>query len=368
VKLCRVLMVLSFMWCASAAAQEMPFTVQLTSSLSASAGAGSAQAASSTAGAQPNLVATKIEFVPGERTIFYDDFGDMPPGEPPPHWKLRGPAAELRMGGGLRELWFPTTGDATELTSGHILVPKNFTFEFVVAPNPEYQSHFEWQFQTAENDVVLKLHVEGGGGYGTFPADVEVEGENIGHADPKVDQSKPIHVALWMQEGRLRVYENGERVIDANQVELKQPIDHLFLDTTGPIGLRSVRIAESAPDPAAALASSGKFVTHGIYFDTDSDILKPESAPVIKGISNALYKNPGIKVEIDGYTDSTGDAAHNLDLSKRRAQAVMKVLVAQFGIDQSRLTSSGFGAANPIASNDTAGGRAQNRRVEFVKK
>jgi OmpA-OmpF porin, OOP family len=329
----------------------------------ATAATGSPQAA----GEQPNLVATKIEFMPGEKTIFYDDLSDMPPGEPPPHWKLRGPAAELRMGGGLRELWFPTTGDETELTSGHVTIPKNFTFEVVVAPNPAYQSHFDWKFQTATDDDVLKLHMEGGGDYGTFPVDAEA-GEDIGQADPKVDQSKPIHVALWMQDGRLRVYENGERVIDANQVELKQPIDHIRMDTTGPIGFRSVRLAESAPDPAAVLASSGKFVTHGIYFDTDSDMLKPESAPVVKAISNALYKNPGIKVEIDGYTDSTGDAAHNLDLSKRRAAAVMKVLVSQFGIDQGRLTANGFGAANPVASNDTPDGRAQNRRVEFIKK
>jgi OmpA-OmpF porin, OOP family len=361
------LLVLSFLWFAGASAQEMALTAKLNGALNASAGSGFAQASAPAPSGQPNLVAVPIEFIPGEKTIFYDDLSDMPPGEPPPHWKLRGPAAELRMGGGLRELWFPTTGDETDLTSGHVTIPKNFTFEVVVAPNPAYQSHLDWKFQTATDDDVLKLHMEGGGGYGTFPVDAEA-GEDIGQANLKVDQSKPIYVALWMQDGRLRVYENGERVIDANQVELKQPIDHLRLDTTGPIGFRSVRIAESAPDPGAVLGSSGKFVTHGILFDTDSDVLKPESAPVIKGISNALYKNPGMKLEIDGYTDSTGNAAHNLDLSKRRAQAVMKVLVGQFGVDQSRLTSNGFGAGNPIASNGTPDGRAQNRRVEFIKK
>jgi outer membrane protein OmpA-like peptidoglycan-associated protein len=60
-----------------------------------------------------------------------------------------------------------------------------------------------------------------------------------------------------------------------------------------------------------------------------------------------------LKLEIDGYTDSVGDAAHNLDLSKRRAEAVRSVLVAQFGVDAARLTSNGFGAAKPIDSNDT---------------
>ncbi|MGE5326082.1 MAG: OmpA family protein [Deltaproteobacteria bacterium] len=165
----------------------------------------------------------------------------------------------------------------------------------------------------------------------------------------------------------MRVYENGERVIDANQVQLKQPIDHLRINTTGPIGIWSARIAESAPNPAAVLATSGKFITHGINFDTDSDLLKPESAPVIKGIFDALNKNPGMKLEIDGYTDSTGDAAHNLDHSKRRAAAVAKVLELQSGIDAGRLTSNGFGAAKPVASNDTPDGRAQNRPLKIVK-
>jgi outer membrane protein OmpA-like peptidoglycan-associated protein len=63
-----------------------------------------------------------------------------------------------------------------------------------------------------------------------------------------------------------------------------------------------------------------------------------------------LEKNPNLKLEIDGYTDSVGDAAHNLDVSKRRAEAVRSVLVARFGIDAGRLTSNGFGAAQPIGS------------------
>jgi len=75
-----------------------------------------------------------------------------------------------------------------------------------------------------------------------------------------------------------------------------------------------------------------------------------------------------LKLEIDGYTDSVGDSAHNLDLSKRRALAVQTVLVSQFGIDAARLTSNGFGQTKPIGSNDTPDGRAANRRVEFLKK
>jgi len=72
-------------------------------------------------------------------------------------------------------------------------------------------------------------------------------------------------------------------------------------------------------------------------------------------------------VRIEGHTDSTGDPARNLDLSRRRAEAVKKALVTQFGIAADRLTSEGFGDTKPIAANDNPQGRAENRRVEFVK-
>jgi outer membrane protein OmpA-like peptidoglycan-associated protein len=132
------------------------------------------------------------------------------------------------------------------------------------------------------------------------------------------------------------------------------------------VGLRRARFAESTPDFSKVI-SSGRYVTHGILFDTDSDRIKPDSAAVIKMIANGVQGNPGLNLLIEGHTDSSGDAAHNLDLSKRRAEAVKAVLVAQFGIDAARLTTSGLGASKPIASNDSPQGRADNRRVEFVK-
>jgi OmpA-OmpF porin, OOP family len=175
--------------------------------------------------------------------------------------------------------------------------------------------------------------------------------------------------ALWAQQGRVRAYVNGERLVDANQVEFN-PITHIAVELGRyrPNGIRSVRVAESAPDFSSVINSTGKYVTHGILFDTDSDKLKPESGAVLKQVAAALQKNPNLKLEIDGYTDSVGDTAHNTDLSKRRAQAVSAVLASQFAIEPARLTVNGFGAGNPIASNDTAAGRAANRRVEFVKK
>lgn len=97
------------------------------------------------------------------------------------------------------------------------------------------------------------------------------------------------------------------------------------------------------------------------------DRLKPESAPVIQAIARGLETNPNLKLQIEGHTNSVGNAAHNLDLSKRRAEAVKTVLASQFKVDASRLTTAGLGASKPIDSNDTPQGRSQNRRVEFVR-
>jgi OmpA-OmpF porin, OOP family len=341
-----------------------------TPAASNTAGAGGQAAAGAAAsqapGTQPQLVSVPIDFVPGEKTIFYDDFSDMPPGEPPPHWTVRDGMMQLRMGGGIRELYTEGNTDVN-LTSPSFVIPTNFTLQVTCV----CKGRSNWEIYDKDGTRIFGAEIEGSENYETINATVGgPDGLSIGNIDNvKVVPGKPDELDLWAQQGRVRAYLNGQRFADVNNVKFG-PIDHLYANDFSyrPTGIRSIRIAEAAPDPAEILATTGKYVTHGIYFDTGSDVLKPESAGVIKEISSALYKNPGMKVEIDGYTDSTGDAAHNLDLSKRRAAAVMNVLVSQFGIDQGRLTSNGFGAANPIASNDTADGRSQNRRVEFVKK
>jgi outer membrane protein OmpA-like peptidoglycan-associated protein len=134
------------------------------------------------------------------------------------------------------------------------------------------------------------------------------------------------------------------------------------------IALRRVRFAESTPDFSQTIASSGKFVTHGILFDTDSDRVKPESAAVIQSIAKGLMQASDVNFEIDGHSDATGNAAHNMDLSKRRAEAVKSILVSQFSVDAGRLTTAGFGSSKPLDSNSTPEGKANNRRVEFVRK
>jgi outer membrane protein OmpA-like peptidoglycan-associated protein len=115
------------------------------------------------------------------------------------------------------------------------------------------------------------------------------------------------------------------------------------------------------------LAADTRVDVYGIYFDFASDRLRPESAPVLREIADALTKNPAWKLTINGHTDNVGGDAINLELSKRRGVSVRRALSETYHIDPARLTTGGFGASQPKESNATAEGRARNRRVELVR-
>jgi outer membrane protein OmpA-like peptidoglycan-associated protein len=112
--------------------------------------------------------------------------------------------------------------------------------------------------------------------------------------------------------------------------------------------------------------TESKIVTHGINFDVDKATIKPESMGTLNMIVGVLKDNPDLKFEIDGHTDNSGTTTHNLTLSQQRADAVKDQLV-KMGVDASRLTSKGFGDSKPISDNTSLEGKANNRRVEFVK-
>jgi len=108
-------------------------------------------------------------------------------------------------------------------------------------------------------------------------------------------------------------------------------------------------------------------VVYGIYFDYNSDKIKPESEPVLREIAEALENNPDWELTVDGHTDNIGGDAYNLELSKRRAAAVKQALAARFGVNPGRLVTSGYGESRPVDRNDTLEGRAKNRRVELTR-
>ena len=115
------------------------------------------------------------------------------------------------------------------------------------------------------------------------------------------------------------------------------------------------------------MITEGKFSTTGIRFNVNSDKLTPDSYGVLKELAAALKKNADVKIKIIGHTDSDGDDNANMDLSKRRADAVKAALSSEFGIDESRMQIDGMGESKPVAENETPEGKAQNRRVEFIK-
>ena len=103
---------------------------------------------------------------------------------------------------------------------------------------------------------------------------------------------------------------------------------------------------------------------NNIFFDLDKAVLQAESYPELDRLIGILKENPSIRIEIAAYTDNRGVHSHNLDLSKRRSEAVVSYLVAK-GCNPAMLIPNGYAEAKPVASNETAEGRAQNRRVEF---
>jgi OOP family OmpA-OmpF porin len=165
---------------------------------------------------------------------------------------------------------------------------------------------------------------------------------------------------------------SGERIV-ADPDGVTRPIERLGIHFQEPASeladhqmITNLRIAEGGKPAKQMLAGEGRIVTHGILFDTGSDVIKPESAPTLRTILGLLQEDPALKFTIEGHTDNQGGPKVNGPLSERRAAAVKAWLVQQ-GIPAARLTSRGLGATKPIDSNDTAEGRANNRRVEFVK-
>lgn len=337
--------------------------------MGAMAGPADAAAPPQEAGAagQPEMTALKSTFIPGEKTLFFDDFTDMSADDAPPHFKVRGAAPELMAGGGIRQLSVKKGSLFPNLTG----LPKNFTFEAEIKAELKTGRADANLVLISKGRQILHWWMSGQANRLQLVVSMRAPYAELGRKVVAVNWDEPVKLALWVQNGRMRSFVNGEKLLDFNQVEMP-PIDsvelvHGLLGAGPSLAYRSVRFAESTPDFSQVIASSGRYVTHGILFDTGSDRLKPEAAPVIQMIAQGLEKNPNLKLRIEGHTDSTGDAAQNLELSKRRAEAVKAVLTAQFKVDPARLATAGFGAAKPIDTNDTPQGRAQNRRVELVK-
>ncbi|MDP2657643.1 MAG: OmpA family protein [Candidatus Deferrimicrobium sp.] len=186
-----------------------------------------------------------------------------------------------------------------------------------------------------------------------------------------MNDDKVHHIAVSVNGTFAKGYVDNIRVInDPDGIE--RPIERvgiymgLWSGRSENLMITNFRLAEGGKDVKSALDTDGRIVTHGILFDTGKDTIKPESLPTLKMILALLKDDPGMKFSIEGHTDSQGSNAINQPLSGRRSAAVKNWLAGK-GIDPLRLTTKGFGDTMPIDTNKTPEGRANNRRVEFVK-
>lgn len=139
-----------------------------------------------------------------------------------------------------------------------------------------------------------------------------------------------------------------------------------------------IRIYSVPPESAAAggdgagirqqLAASGRAVTQEIHFAFGSAEILPASEPALEEIAAVLRDDAGLELIVEGHTDDVGGAEANLELSRRRAEAVKRWLVDRAGIAEVRLTTVGYGLTRPVAANDGEEGRAKNRRVELARR
>lgn len=124
-------------------------------------------------------------------------------------------------------------------------------------------------------------------------------------------------------------------------------------------------VAAAPPPPPPAPPVKKKIVLRGVNFDFDKSDIRADAVPILEEAAKTLQDESQLTVSVNGYTDAIGSAEYNQRLSERRANAV-KAYLEKLGVAGGRLTAKGFGKSNPVASNDTAEGRAQNRRVELI--
>ena len=339
---------------------------------------------------------TKFDFVAGEKVIAFDNFATTNVGDFPLGWNTNS-TAEIVTLENRPEKWLFMSKDGFFMPEYVKDMPENFTLEFDVFTryNSNNLLNYSMYISAVNNPKkdVSNKYVENGiyfdwrpctgaAGYIIYEKSEEMsrnDGLNIKQFTSE-DCSTPLFakVSIWRQKTRLRMYINETKVLDLPQAfdaKLKYNafkfgtfyMNYATADNPDEFMVANVRYAVGAPDTRNKLITEGKFVTRGILFDVNSDKIKPESYGILKEIGTVLKENAEVKVRIIGHTDSDGDDAKNMDLSKRRAASVKNSLSAEFGIDASRLETDGKGETQPSDQNSTPQGKANNRRVEFIK-
>jgi hypothetical protein len=315
-------------------------------------------------GGSLSAVSTKFDYVPGDSVILFDDFTQDELGEFPVKWRLVQGTFEVAELSG--ERWLRVTsvdGRVRMKLPAMTSLPEFWTLEFdFYSSGPTQQDLTVLGYAEADNRVwetvfphATAMVFRSGSIFSETPFEGTIAGRH--------------HVMLMARGKAIKVYLDTQRMANVPEIEAAHglPLDIEFrLWSPAKPMITNVRFAEGCRPPKDVLAE-GKLVTHGIHFATGSDVVMPDSAPVLRQIAAYMQANPAVKIQITGHTDNVGAPASNLDLSKRRAASVARALSADLGIAADRFATDGKGDTEPMASNASPEGRAMNRRVEFAK-
>lgn len=327
-------------------------------------GANAEPAAENAGNGKVSEVSTKFDYVPGDKVLFYDDFTQDELGEFPGQWKLALGTFEVVEQAGERWLRCTSVDGHVRMKRPSPTLPEFWTLEFDFWAVEPMGSALTVIGMNAKDAHVWDA---------TFP-----QGNDLAFRSGDYFSSTPLeagtvpgrhHVMVMARGPSIKVYIDRQRMVSVPEVSATEgmpvDLDIRLAASTHPM-ITNVRFAEGCK-PAKDMLAQGKLVTYGIRFASGSDVVLPDSAPVLRQIAAYMEANAGIKLRVTGHTDNVGTASGNLDLSKRRAAAVAKVLTDQFKIAGVRFTTDGKGDTEKLSDNSTAVGRATNRRVEFAK-
>jgi len=335
----------------------------------------------------------KFDFVPGDKILAYDDFKQDALGDLPAKWNSTG-GAEIAKVNGSEFNWVQLSGaDAFFSPQYTAKMPDNCTIDFDMIVTFNQESNWYQRFyiellssaKLAATSEKAYMPSNSGISFEVWPRSNEItaksylKGETLMESAAqfsKLNTRKPIHVSIMRQLQRVKIYFNEKKIFDLPQALAVEPNYYLRFGTfvqdegdseTTKMYVSNLRYAVGKPDMRNKLLTEGKLVTRGILFDSGSAVIKAQSAGVLKEIAAVLNENPQLRVKIVGHTDSDGDNAKNLQLSEQRAMAIKIALVNDFNVNEDHLTAEGKGETQPSDVNTTTAGKANNRRVEFIK-
>lgn len=337
---------------------------------------GNASTADATA-ANANLW-SKYNFVPGDEIIFEDNLAKEENGEFPSRWDLLKGNAENASLNGEPIIRMDNDTYIAPLMNKEKYLPEVFTLEFDAYFNDVYHTYQNYRIRFYPG-IAGGADVAGGH---LYPLNIRMNGAEIqkteaGNNTRKYEKYKDDngkvpgwkHVAISYNKGAMKVFIDEDRILNIPKIDIDPGVFSIHAYTVGDdmiSAIKNIRIAEGGKKLYDRVVSDGKIVTRGIMFDVNKATLKPESMGVINEIATMMKEHQDLKFSIEGHTDADGDDAYNLKLSDQRATAVKDAL-SGMGIDSTRLQSKGLGETVPVSDNSSPEGKANNRRVEFVK-